>query len=406
MQISSDGRIEKSRYWHLGEMANLTKIDEEPFEWFEYYFNRSIKYRMVSDVPVGVLLSGGLDSSSIAYSLSNQGYENINTFTIRFNEKELDEAQLATSFSKKIGFNSHSLLVEGDDLYENLVKSVWSHDEPLIHHSDPHLVAISQYSKDYVKVLLSGEGADELMGGYVRYKPLKYFNVLNNFSTFIKALPFNNIDRFYKLKQYLNDYTGDQAILLNASNFFPKRDNIEFENENNINYRKEILREAGQFMGSDLIKKALYYDQHTYLVSLLNRNDRSTMAAGIECREPFLDYTIVEGLASLPTEYFVKGKKGKYILYNSVGKHLPEEIRNFKKIGLGVPWDKYLRGQEKYRNILLSVNESEILNYELFQMYDKKKIIDSYLNGDNSNKMLVRFFFFIRLWEIEYIAKF
>lgn len=405
MTVTAGGDLRKERYWHLGERAQHAKIDGDPLEWFEYNFNKSIRYRMVSDVPVGVLLSAGLDSTCVAYSLYAQGYKNINTFTIGFREGNLNEANLTEKFARKINFGSHVLKVEGELLHQSLSKAIWSHDEPLIHQSDPHLVAISDYSKKYVKVLLSGEGSDELMGGYVRYKVIKYFKELNFLSSLLRFSLFNNVDRIKKLNRYLKNLSIDEAILLNASNFFPR--DFDFEpSAYTIKYRQSVLDEAKEYVGNNPIKQALYFDQHTYLVSLLDRNDRATMAAGIECREPFLDYNLVEGLTSLPASYFVKNKKGKYILLNSIGKHLPQEIQQFRKIGLSTPWETYIREYPGFREVLLSLGDSEILNTSVFRLINKDKIVKQFFAGDNSNKMLIRFLFMLRLWEKEYCSKF
>jgi len=401
MYIRPDCKIEKSRYWHLGERSSAVKIEGDISEWFGYYFDRSVRYRMISDVPVGILLSGGLDSGSLAASVFQQGYQNINTYTISFKESELNETPLATNLAADFKFNSHHLFVEGDNLYNNLLKAIWAHDEPLIHHNDPHLAAIAQYSKAHVKVLLSGEGADELMGGYIRYKPLKYWDNLQFFSKFLNIPYFNKTDRFRKLLSYLGSGNINDAILLNASNFYP-----EHIDADSLQYRKNILKEAEEYVGNDPIKQALYLDQHTYMVSLLERDDRSTMSEGIECREPYLDPTIIEGLMSLPSSHFVAGKKGKAILMNSIGKKLPSATRNYKKIGLGVPWERYLRQDDRYKQVLYSLKQSEILNSGLFNDFKKDDLVKAFFAGDNSNNMLIRFFFFVRLWETEYYNKF
>jgi asparagine synthase (glutamine-hydrolysing) len=405
MFVDSNGKKETTRYWHLGEIAARTKVEGDPYKWFEDRFNTSIRYRMVSDAPVGVLLSGGLDSSCVAASLANQGYKGINTFTIKFLEANLNEAHLAEKLAKNLDYKSHSLLVEGDLLFDSLVKSIWAHDEPLIHQNDPQLVAIANYSKQYVKVLLSGEGADELMAGYVRYKPLKYWGQLKAFKAFLKLPIIRNKERIKKLNRYIHNRSIDDAILLNASNFFPDEFGLSAD-KNDISYRKEMLNEARKYVGNDPVKVALYLDQHTYMESLLMRNDRTTMIAGIECREPYLDYKLVEGLTTLPISLFTKGKKGKNILLESVGKSLPEEIRNFKKVGLGVPWERYLREHSRCRKVLESIKDSKVLKMGMFAKLEKEKTIAGFLAGDNSQKLLVRFFFMMHLWEIEYLSKF
>jgi asparagine synthase (glutamine-hydrolysing) len=359
---------------------------------------------MVSDAPVGLLLSGGLDSSSVACSLYRQDYKDIDTFTVRFRESAINESSLASDLSASYQFRSHNLLVEGKDLFDKLVTAAWSHDEPMIHSNDPHMVAISEFSKQYVKVLLSGEGADELMGGYVRHRTIKHWTFYKTVSLALSLPVAKRYARAQKLKRYINACRNiEDAILLNASNLYP----ADFGRANHLPaYRENIVKEARAFLGNDPVKAMLYLDQHTYMVSLLDRNDRSTMAAGIECREPFLDYELVEGLASLPSKYFVRGKKGKDILFNSVGRHLPEQIRQFRKIGFEVPWDRYFREDPMFREVICSIPQSDVLNKGMFRIFDKKQIIDSYLAGNDAQRALVRQLFLIKIWEDTYLKKF
>ena len=144
-----NNKITINRWWKLADkIANHSTISD-PLEWFKETFNSSVKMHMISDVPVGVMLSGGLDSSSICASLHEQGYQSIQTFNVGFRNFADDESTLATRLSKHYNYPSHSIYVEDDDLQKNLSIANYIHDEPLIHQNDPQIVAISRYAKKY-----------------------------------------------------------------------------------------------------------------------------------------------------------------------------------------------------------------------------------------------------------------
>src|SRR5262249_21499105 len=151
----------------------------DPISWYRETFDDAVNLRRISDVPVGVLLSGGLDSSSVATSLAEQAGSGIASFTVRFHEPEYDEGPLAQKVAARWQLDGHEFLVSPQALLEKLRQAAWFNDEPLAHGNDLHLLAISQYAKPRVTVLLSGEGADETLGGYVRYQPLRYSSVLS-----------------------------------------------------------------------------------------------------------------------------------------------------------------------------------------------------------------------------------
>ena len=344
LTIQESGKTTSEKWWNLkAEIQNQPKI-KNPVEWFRETFDDSIKLRMVSDVPVGVLLSGGLDSSSILASLNQQKFKDIQTFNIGFKEKEHDESSLARMMSDKFGYEFHTMQLEDNILFEKLIDSTYFQDEPIMHLSEPHILALSQLAKPSVKVLLSGEGADELMGGYVRYKALKYPSLLNTIRAIGHMGYFTKRPRFEKLARYAQITNSDDLLLYNSCNIYPKDIAKTFGIVNPpINeYRKQILEEAKSLYPNNLRRQALYFDQHTYLCSLLDRNDRCTMGASIECREPFLDQRLVSGLGSLDDEWLFTGKKWKYVLKSAMKDRLPDEILNFKKIGLSVPWGDYL----------------------------------------------------------------
>ena len=171
-----DGRVRTERWWRLDTraLALREQLPEDDLEWFSATFDDSVRMRRISDVPVGVLLSGGLDSSSVAASLARDGGSPVASFTVRFAEPGYDEGPLAQEVAERYGLDHHELTLSGPGMLQGLRRVSALNDEPLAHHNDLHLWAISKFAKPFVTVLLSGEGADETMGGYVRYRPLRY----------------------------------------------------------------------------------------------------------------------------------------------------------------------------------------------------------------------------------------
>ena len=408
MTIEENGKITTTKWWDLkAEIQNQEKI-KNPIEWFQNTFDESIKLRMVSDVPVGVLLSGGLDSSAIAASLKHQKFNNINTFNIAFKEKEHDESQLAANFSKQLNYDFHCIRLEDNKLFDKLIESTYFQDEPLTHLHEPHILAVSQLAKTKVKVLLSGEGADELMGGYVRYKALKNASLLNVISKIGQFGNFSKNARYEKLIRYSSLKSDNDLVMFNSSNIYPKDISKNFElNESPLNdYRNNILNEARVLYPKNLRRQALYFDQHTYLCSLLDRNDRCTMGASVECREPFLDPKLIIGLGSLDDKMLFSGKKSKFVLKSAMENRLPDAIKNFKKIGLSVPWGDYLIKNESFKDEMHEFAKSEIFEYSYLKNIKIKPLLDQFLKGDKQLTQFILPLFMMHIWKKNYANKF
>lgn len=406
--IHESGKTTSDKWWDLKtEIQNQPKI-KNPVDWFRETFDDSIKLRMVSDVPVGVLLSGGLDSSSILASLNHQNFKDIQTFNISFKEKEHDESHLAKMMSDKFDYEFHTMKLEDDALFEKLVDSTYYQDEPIMHLSEPHILALSQMAKPSVKVLLSGEGADELMGGYVRYKALKYPSLLSTIATIGHMDYFTSRPRYEKLARYSQIKNPDDLVLYNSCNIYP--DDIAktygITNLPKNEYRNQILKDAKSLYPNNLRRQALYFDQHTYLCSLLDRNDRCTMGASIECREPFLDQRLIAGLGSLDDKWLFTGKKWKFILKSAMESRLPEEILNFKKVGLSVPWGDYLIKSPGFIEELESFSKSDLFQMPYFENIDAKKLVQNLRKGDKKLIPFILPIFMMHIWQKTYTNKF
>ena len=408
MTIHEGGKTTTEKWWNLkSEITNQPAI-KNPIEWFRETFDDSVRMRMVSDVPVGVLLSGGLDSSSIMSSLYHQHFTGIQSFNMGFKEKAHNEAHLAKMLAEKLDYDFQTMQLEDDDLYNQLISATYFQDEPITHLSEPHILAISQMAKPAAKVLLSGEGADELMGGYVRYKALKHPSLLNAIAVF------NNLDfvtkqhRYDKLTRYAQITKKSDLVIYNGSNIYPQDISKTYGINTlpNNEYRKEIYNEAKSLYPNNLRRQALYFDQHTYLCSLLDRNDRCTMGASIECREPFLDPRLVIGLGSLEDHWLFSGTKSKYILKTAMAERLPDQILKFKKVGLSAPWGDYITKSPAFKEELESFIKSDIFQIPYLEHIDIKKLVKNLKNGDNRMTVYIMPLFSLHIWMKTYTTKF
>jgi asparagine synthase (glutamine-hydrolysing) len=408
MTIHEGGKTTTEKWWNLKkEIQNQPEI-KNPVEWFRETFDDSVKMRMVSDVPVGVMLSGGLDSSSILASLHHQKYKDIQTFNIGFKEKEHNEAHLAKMMAEKFHYGFHTMQLEDKNLFDQLINATYFQDEPIMHLSEPHLLAISQMAKPSVKVLLSGEGADELMGGYVRYKALQYPSLLNSIATIGNLDVFTKQPRYEKLTRYAQITKKSDLIIYNGSNIYPKdiAENFGVKTSPNNEYRKQIYKEAKSLYPKNLRRQALYFDQHTYLCSLLDRNDRCTMGASIECREPFLDPRLIVGLGSLEDKWLFTGKKWKFILKSAMEKRLPDEILKFRKVGLSVPWGDYIINSPAFKDELETFSKSDLFQMPYFEHINIQKMVQNLQKGNRTMTPYIMPLFMMHIWMKTYATKF
>lgn len=408
LTLQENGKVTYEKWWDLKtEIQKQSKITN-PIEWFRETFDDSVKMRMVSDVPVGVLLSGGLDSSSILASLNEQKFSDIQTFNIGFKEKEHDESHLAKMMAKRFNYGFNTMQLEDNLLYDKLVNATYFQDEPIMHLSEPHILALAQLAKPSVKVLLSGEGADELMGGYVRYKTLQYPSLLTTIASINTIDYFSKKPRLEKLLRYSQIKNKDDLILYNGCSIYPNDIALEFGicNSPANEYRNQILEDAKHLYPNNLRRQALYFDQHTYLCSLLDRNDRCTMGASIECREPFLDPRLVIGLGSLDDKWLFTGKKSKFILKTAMNSRLPTEILNFKKIGLSVPWGNYLLNSPGFKEELDLFSKSDLFHIPYFENINAKKLVLQLRKGDTKMIPYVMPLFMMHIWLKTYPQKF
>jgi asparagine synthase (glutamine-hydrolysing) len=400
--VWKDGAVKVRRWWSLAERARRAGAvpSGDPASWYRETFDSSVGLRRISDVPVGVLLSGGLDSSSVAASLALKAGRGVASFTVRFTEAGYDEGPLAGEVARLLGLEPHELTVGPDHLLDRLRRASYLNDEPLAHGNDLHILAIAEYAKPRVTVLLSGEGGDETLAGYVRYRPLRYPGWLRLARFTAPALAaFRLGSRIGKLAKFLRLGTPASLVLYNACDVFPADlERLGMRPEGELRHRRGVLQEASELYPADLVRQAMYSDQHTFLCSVLDRNDRMTMGASIECRVPFLDYRLVEGLAALPSHVLLGGRQGKPLLRRAMGDRLPASVLRHPKWGFGVPWSRYLREIPELRGLVRDLVRLEPLRNGPFDHARLGSVVDSFLAGDDSDQSLVRGLVMLAVW--------
>lgn len=367
-------------------------------------FDDSIRLRRISDVPVGVLLSGGLDSSAMAAMMAQQvergdnGGGTVASFTVRFEDPKYDEGVFARKVVDRWNLESHELYVHQSDVPHLLEEATRFLDMPIVHNNDLHLLAIARFAKPHVTVLLSGEGSDEVFGGYVRYRLFRYakmFWLLKMFPYRIPHLldPTGRLQRAFRLLRH--PVAADVPLYVSAE-VLPFEVGLQSE-RNSLNYRHEVMS-AARSRYQHLVRQVMFYEQHTYLQSILDRNDRMTMGASIECREPYLDYRIVEWVASVPTSFLLTGGMRKMLLRRAVADLLPREVLAHEKWGFATPLQTYFRGIPQLRHFISKLPAMEVMDSCPLPKQVLQNTVRSFLEGDNSVLPLVRQLVMTAVW--------
>jgi len=349
--VLKDGEIHIREYWSPfpKEKENHISFDSAAEE-LSWLIQDSVKKQLISDVPLGTFCSGGVDSSLVTAVAARLVDKPINTFSVGFYEDGYDETVYARMVSKQYGTNHHEVKLTNQEFADLLPEMIWHNDEPLNFANSIQIYAISKLAKDHVTVVLTGEGADELFGGYPRY-------FLPKMAGWFRRIPFwlrkalaggGHLCGDHRLEKIIrfSGYSSEDAFLFNAG-FLDKdfiREILPRSALNGFPYRQENLMK-GQNLSLDSITRLSLLDQQNYLVSILNRQDKMSMAASIESRVPLLDYRIVELANRTPSRYKMKSFQTKIIIKRVAQGFLPVSIINRRKSGFGVPLGKWF--QEK-----------------------------------------------------------
>jgi asparagine synthase (glutamine-hydrolysing) len=311
----------------------------------------------MSDVPVGVFLSGGMDSALIAAAARDATPE-IETFTVGFQESAWDETPRARHVTRVLGTEAHELQIDAEQYACGLGPAVWHLDAPLSHAHCVHLLALSRFARKYITVALTGEGSDELFGGYPRYR----LHLIARWLRAFRGRGLSQAARWLRSSQprwarlfESGSLDVATAAALNAA-FVPIDEAARLvgldEPESILQTRRRLFMEARR-RGLSEVGSLLEVERQTYLVALLQRMDRMSMAAGLECRVPFLDERVIEHAMSLPTEQRVDLFTTKKPIRRAAVSRFGKYYARLPKSGFGVPIGSWLR-QKGRLSVLLA----------------------------------------------------
>jgi asparagine synthase (glutamine-hydrolysing) len=337
-------------------MSKRDAVDE-----FRARLEDAVRTRLMADVPLGMFLSGGLDSSAIAALMARMIDRPLQTFSVAFHDRAFSELGYAREVAAAIGAEAHEIVIDEQDFFAALPRLVWHEDEPIAHPSSVPLYFVSRLAREHVKVVLTGEGADELLAGYGKYpralanwragtawnlapEPFRSF-VAN---TVVPRLP-GRVGR-YASRSFLAMPRTPEAM------FFDNFAAIGLRRQANLLLPRVADRATAHAAygasracfdtpagRSTMLDRLLYTDLKTYLVELLMKQDQMSMAASIESRVPFLDHPLVEFAAGLPSRMKLRGLTTKWILREAVTSILPSSILERRKMGFPVPFGIWAR---------------------------------------------------------------
>ena len=362
--IWRDGTTQLVRYWDL---SFVPSADDErslnPVEEYRERLYESVRMRLMADVPLGVFLSGGIDSAAITAAMSHLVGDGVKSFSVAFREREANELEYARLVARHCKTEHHEVVVTAEQFFRALPRLVWHEDEPIAHPSSVALWFVSVLASEHVKVVLTGEGSDETLAGYGRY-PKTIYNL--RLGTTYEAIAAHSIRRFVRAgigampsgsalrrklsRTFLYWPTSIDSLYLENFAVFPT-----WEQERLLTpaLRRQVVghdpygtarRLFAECDSSDVLDRLLYVDTKTYLHELLMKQDQMSMAASIESRVPFLDHPLVEYVARLPRRYKLRMMTTKYVLRQAMRDILPAPIISRRKMGFPVPIAAWLRG--------------------------------------------------------------
>ncbi len=363
-----NGKIEISQYWQLDYTKSAEQLTQAEYvERFREMFRDSVASHLMADVPLGMFLSGGIDSSAIAGVMSKLTNDQIKTFSVAFNEREANELVYARQVAEAFKTDHHEIVVTPEEFFAALPAMVYQEDEPIAHPSSVPLYFVSKLAREHVKVVLTGEGADELLAGYNKYRVTMYnlqfgWGYEKLTPGFVRGL----------VKGGIGFLPGENRVKQKLQRTFlcmpPELRNIYFDNfavyspdaqgqlfsadtralMTETDPYRQALSYVNNAKADNLLDQLLSADMNTYLHELLMKQDQMSMAASIESRVPFLDNEMIEFATRLPVDMKLRGTTTKHILREAMKGVLPDEILTRKKMGFPVPIGTWFRGQFKH----------------------------------------------------------
>jgi asparagine synthase (glutamine-hydrolysing) len=407
-----DGRIDIEQYWNIDGLnspdpAIAGHSEQDLIRQWSNLFEQSVELRLMADVPLGAFLSGGIDSSAIVAVMSKLVKSPVKTFSVAFKEREANELNFARLVARKFKTDHHEVLVEPEEFFSILPLLTWHEDEPIAHPSSVALYFVSRLASEHVKVVLTGEGSDELLAGYERYrKALLLLSLGSAYAqytpklvrqaahTAIGALPSSSAFAAKLKRTFLWLDPSLRALYLNNFAVFSSQMQEELLSDeirrstDGIDPFIEFQKHYEDAKSPSLLNRLLYVDAKIYLHELLMKQDQMSMAASIESRVPFLDHKLVEFSYRLPENMKLRnGWTTKYVLRQAMSGILPSDILHRSKMGFPVPLGRWFRGG--YRHI---VNEyllsQRTIGRGIFNPDAVRSLVARHQQGENHSQRI------------------
>ena len=391
---SADGGLRERRYWRLPAdiddsastlAATATSVRER--------LERAVQSHLMSDVPLGLFLSGGLDSSGLAALMARMVKEPIRTFSVGLAEPDANELDYARLVARAVGAEHREVVVSAAEFFGALPRLVWHEDEPIAFPSSILLYFVSRLARDHVKVVLTGEGADELFLGYNRYRVTAWNGAAGRayrvVPRAVRAAIRDSVGRWpaplrrYAGRTFLALEPGTRALFCENFAIFPTAIQRELLGDPTLLTARdphgEALRYFGDAPGGSL-ERMSHADLQTYLVELLMKQDQMSMAASIESRVPFLDHEFVEYVSAIPGRLKLRGWRTKAVLRAALEDVVPRRVLTRRKMGFPVPVGRWLRGPF-WRVVEEFVLGPRALSRGLFEPYALRRLAEQHRSG-------------------------
>lgn len=408
--VWENGRLREQRYYVPPDRDSLAapRVSDDPVGDFHAVLDESVRIRMNADVPFGAFLSGGLDSSSIVALMSRHSAQPVKTFSVGFYETAYSELSYARAVAEQFKTEHHELVISQAHLIEHLPRLVRYRDAPVAEPSDIPIYLLSLEARGSVKMVLTGEGADEILGGYPKHVYERYVRPYHRLSGLIRnhfveplvaALPY----RYRRAKiamsnLALGDFKERMPHWFGALNNAERARLVAFSSPNGAAGGDQFDTPAAN---SDL-RRILYFDQTSWLPdNLLERGDSMTMAASLEARMPFLDHELAALVSSMPDDFRIHGRTTKWILREAARRFLPAAIPDRPKVGFRVPVNEWFRGDMRdYLCDHLLGSDSKTSTY--YRRDALTRIVAEHVNGRHNHEKLLWCLLNLELWHREY----
>ncbi|RYZ28934.1 MAG: asparagine synthase (glutamine-hydrolyzing) [Chitinophagaceae bacterium] len=413
------------QYWNVYDHYNKPKLRidlPEAILETEKILAESFQYRMVADVPVGVFLSGGYDSSCVTALLQKNSTEKIKTFTIGTTDEILNEAPFAKKIAAHLGTDHTEYYCTPQEAIEIIPELPHYYDEPFADSSAIPTILVSRLARRNVTVALSADAGDEIFAGYNRYtyisrygkklgsipKPVRKAAVMAMENFPARKIPFlRNKRHFYsrydKIKNLLAN-SSPSDYLKNLTKVFNDKDIAKLFNspvkELTTSHQSKELSDSY----FDVLSYLMAADYQTYLVDdVLQKVDRATMSVSLEGREPFLDQHIIEWAAQLPSEYKFQDGQTKYILKQIVHQHIPKEIMERPKMGFGIPIESWMKNELK-ELMMEHLSEANVKAHGLFNPEKIQALVADFFDGRTENHVKIWHLLMFQMWYKKWMA--